>query len=80
MVNYVSRPEAAEAVVREASRRGADVYAHQADVRKEAEVRDMFKRMIQEFGTIDILVNNAGLQKDARIEDMTLYPGFETGG
>jgi glucose 1-dehydrogenase len=72
VVNYVSRPEAAEAVVKEASRCGASVFAHRADVRKEEEVQAMFKRMIQEFGTIDILVNNAGLQKDARIEDMTL--------
>src|ERR1051326_3187663 len=72
VVNYVSRPEAADAVVKEASRCGANVFAHRADVRKEDEVQTMFKRMIQEFGAIDILVNNAGLQKDARIEDMTL--------
>src|SRR6058998_3245846 len=72
VINYVSRPDAAEAVVKEAMRCGASVYAHQADVRKEDQVQAMFKKMIQEFGTIDILVNNAGLQKDARIEDMTL--------
>jgi glucose 1-dehydrogenase len=72
VVNYVSRPEAAEAVVNEASRCGANVFAHRADVRKEEEVQAMFKRAIQEFGTIDILVNNAGLQKDAPIENMTL--------
>ena len=72
VVNYVSRPEAAEGVVKEAMRCGANVYAHQADVRKEDQVQAMFKKMIQEFGTIDILVNNAGLQKDARIEDMAL--------
>jgi glucose 1-dehydrogenase len=72
VVNYVSRPEAAEAVVKEASRCGANVYAHQANVAKEDEVQAMFKKMNQEFGTIDILVNNAGLQKDAPIEQMTL--------
>jgi len=72
VVNYVSRPEAAAVVVKEAMRCGANVYAHQADVRKEDQVQAMFKKMIQEFGTIDILVNNAGLQKDARIEDMAL--------
>src|SRR5216110_4121206 len=32
----------------------------------------MFKKMIQEFGTIDILVNNAGLQKDGPIDQMSL--------
>src|SRR5262245_63297852 len=48
VVNYVSRPEAAEAVVDEASRFGVNVYAHQADVRKEDQVEAMFKTMIQE--------------------------------
>jgi glucose 1-dehydrogenase len=72
VVNYVSRPEAAEAVVKAASQSGANVYAHQADVRKEDQVQGMFKKMIQEFGTIDILVNNAGLQKDAPFDQMSL--------
>src|ERR1043165_4810492 len=72
VVNYVSRPEAAEEVVKEASRCGANVYAHKANVANEADVQAMFKKMIQEFGTIDILVNNAGVQKDSKIEDMTL--------
>ena len=72
VVNYVSRLDAAEAVVKEAMRCGANVYAHKANVANEAEVQAMFKKMIQEFGTIDILVNNAGLQKDAPIDKMTL--------
>src|SRR5690349_11320078 len=49
VVNYVSRPEAANAVVNEASRCGVNAYAHRADVRKEEEVQAMFKKMIQEF-------------------------------
>jgi NADPH:quinone reductase-like Zn-dependent oxidoreductase len=65
VVNFVSRPEAAEEVVKEASHWGVNAFAHQADVRKEDQVQGMFKKMIQEFGTIDILVNNAGLQKPA---------------
>lgn len=72
VVNYVSRPDAAEAVVQEATRCGAQAYAHRADVRREDEVRAMFRTMIQEFGTIDILVNNAGIQKDAPLDKMTL--------
>src|SRR6266705_2243556 len=72
VVNYVSRPDAAEAVVKEAMRSGANVYAHRANVAKEDEVQAMFKKMIQEFGTIDILVNNVGLQKDASIDQTTL--------
>src|SRR5216684_4258852 len=72
VVNYVSRPEAAEEVVTDITSRGGNAFAHKANVAKEDEVQAMFKKMIQEFGTIDIPVNNAGLQKDAPIEKMTL--------
>src|SRR5215831_4562784 len=72
VVNYVSRPEAAEEVVDHIAAHGGNAFAHRANVAKEDEVQAMFKRMIQEFGTIDILVNNAGLQKDSPIDKMTL--------
>src|SRR5207247_4077091 len=72
VVNYVSRPETAEEVVKDITSRGGNAFAHKANVAKEDEVRTMFKKMIQEFGTIDILVNNAGLQKDSPIDQMTL--------
>ena len=72
MVNFVSRPEEAEKVVKEIERCGSRAYAHSCDVSKEDQVQEMFKRMISEFGTIDILVNNAGLQQDASFEEMTL--------
>jgi len=72
VVNYVSRPEAAEEVVKDITSRGGNAFAHKANVAKEDDVQAMFKKMIQEFGTIDILVNNAGLQKDAPIDQMSL--------
>jgi glucose 1-dehydrogenase len=72
VVNYVARPEQAEAVVAEIRNEGGIAYTHQADVAKEDQVQAMFERMIDQLGTIDILVNNAGLQRDARLEDMTL--------
>jgi glucose 1-dehydrogenase len=72
VVNYVSRPEAAEAVVEDLRRAGVRAYGHQCDVTKEKDVQEMFARMQAEFGTIDILVNNAGIQQDAAIDQMTL--------
>jgi glucose 1-dehydrogenase len=72
VVNYIARPEQAEEVVAEIRHEGGNAYAHQADVAQEDQVRGVFERMFDEFGTIDILVNNAGLQRDARLEDMTL--------
>ncbi|MFO1113671.1 MAG: SDR family oxidoreductase [Rhodospirillales bacterium] len=73
VVNYVSGPDDAEAVVEEIGRCGASrSYAHRCDVSSEDDVQAMFARMRREFGGIDILVNNAGLQQDAAFEEMTL--------
>ena len=72
VVNYVEGDDAANAVVDEIRRSGVEAFAHKADVSSEDQVAGMFKRMVQEFGTIDILVNNAGLQRDAAFHEMTL--------
>ena len=72
VVNYVTHPEAADETVKEIQGHGVNAYAHQADVSSEDQVQAMFKKMIQELGTIDILVSNAGLQQDSPIENMTL--------
>src|SRR5262249_34007370 len=72
VVNYVSGEAAACEVVDAIRAMGGNAYAHQADVSKEDDVRAMFARMIEAFGTVDILVNNAGLQKDAALTEMTL--------
>lgn len=72
VVNYRSNPDVALEVVEEGKRCGSRVIAHQADVSREDQVQAMFKRTIDEFGTIDILINNAGLQQDAPFDQMTL--------
>ncbi len=72
VVNYVTRPDAADEVVRQAIECGVKAFAHRASVADEAEVQGMFQKMILEFGTIDILVNNAGLQRDSPIDQMSL--------
>lgn len=72
VINYVSRPEEAERVVKSIRQSGTRAIAFQADVSREDQVRAMFAEMLKEFGTIDILVNNAGLQRDSSLQDMTL--------
>jgi glucose 1-dehydrogenase len=71
-VNYVSRPENADAVVEEIRKSGADALALRADVSDEDQVVTMFGKAIDHFGRLDILVANAGVQRDARFVDMTL--------
>jgi glucose 1-dehydrogenase len=72
VVNYRSNPEVLDEILDEGRRCGSTVVAHQADVSDEAQVQEMFRHAIAEFGTLDILVNNAGLQQDAPFERMTL--------
>src|SRR3954470_13250974 len=72
VVNYVSREEEAIKVADEIRRCGAQALPIRADVGNEADVKAMFARALDAFGTLDIVVNNAGLQKDARFEDLTV--------
>src|SRR5919202_6298447 len=71
-VNYVARPEDAEAVVAEIRKSGVDALALEADVSNEDQVVAMYRTAIEHFGRVDILVANAGVQRDARFIDMTL--------
>ncbi|HEY3240505.1 MAG TPA: glucose 1-dehydrogenase [Acidimicrobiia bacterium] len=72
-VNYVGRPEGAEATketieagVEQCMRQMADCGARarlvEADVSSDHEVERMFKEVVDEFGGVDFLVNNAGIQ------------------
>lgn len=72
VVNYVTRPEAAEEVARDVASQGVRAFTFAADVRREEQVQAMFTAARQRFGTVDILVNNAGLQKDAPFESLSL--------
>jgi len=71
-VNYVTRPEDAEAVVAEIRKSGTEALALEADVSNEDEVVAMFRAAVERFGRLDILVANAGVQRDAHFVDMTL--------
>jgi glucose 1-dehydrogenase len=71
-INYVVKPEEAEAVATAARAFGVAARIYQADVSQEAEVEAMFASFVADFGALDILVANAGLQRDASIAKMTL--------
>ena len=72
VVNYLHGTSDALRVADKIQSCGSRSIIHRADVSNEIQVRNMFKKMFDAFGTIDILVNNAGLQQDAPFEDMTL--------
>jgi glucose 1-dehydrogenase len=72
VVNYVSDPEAAQAVAAEIRGFGRRAIALRADVSDEQEVETMFAEAIKVFGTLHVVVCNAGLQRDAPFHQMTL--------
>ncbi len=72
VINYISNEEATQQMLSEIKSFGGMAIAYKADVSKEDQVKEMFAKMIQSYGTIDILVNNAGIQKDSAFVDMSL--------
>ncbi len=76
VINYIGSDAEANEVVHEATHCGCahrgKAVAFRTDVSIESDVEAMYRRAIDEFGTVDILINNAGLQQDAPIESMTL--------
>ena len=72
VVNYRGGADQANEVAAEIHKCGSRAYAHQADVSSEEQVKNVFRKMFKEFGTIDILINNAGLQQDAPFDEMTI--------
>ncbi|PSB56002.1 SDR family oxidoreductase, partial [Chamaesiphon polymorphus] len=72
VVNYYSDADAAQEIVEQIEAAGGEAFAVGANVGKEEDVRAMFDRMLERFGTIDILVSNSGIQKDAAFVDLSL--------
>jgi 3-oxoacyl-[acyl-carrier protein] reductase len=70
MVNYVTRPEAAEETVTAIGQAGGEAYPVQFDVSDTAATQESIKKIIAEHGGIDILVNNAGVSKDGLLAPM----------
>lgn len=72
VVNYVVKPEEAEAVAAEIRKGGQRAMIAHADVSDEAQVQGMFAAAVREFGTVDILASNAGMERNAPFHEMTV--------
>lgn len=72
VVNYKSKPEVADAVVKEIEAIGAKGIAIEADISNEQQVDAMFEKAVSELGGLDILVNNAGMETQHAFVEMPL--------
>lgn len=71
VVNYATRPDAAEEVVREVEKLGQRAIAVGADVATWEGAEKVVKAAIESFGRIDVLVNNAGFTRPAMLHKMS---------
>jgi glucose 1-dehydrogenase len=72
VVNFIGPADAADEVTSAIRMIGSKAIPIPADVSQEGQVQTMFKRAVEELGTIDILVNNAGIQSNAPVDTMTI--------
>ncbi|MGI8494388.1 MAG: SDR family NAD(P)-dependent oxidoreductase [Pyrinomonadaceae bacterium] len=71
VVNYLSREDAANEVVKECESRGGEAIAVQGDVSEWKDAQNLAHKTIERFGKIDLLVLNAGIWEGAPIEEMS---------
>jgi 3-oxoacyl-[acyl-carrier protein] reductase len=70
VINYVSRPDAAEATKSAIKAKGGECLLVQFNVAEATEVQEAFKKITAEYGRIDILVCNAGITRDGLLARM----------
>lgn len=61
VVNYSRSAEQAQQVVARIKEKGGKAVAVQADVSDPAQVKTLFAKAVETFGTVDVLINNAGV-------------------
>jgi pteridine reductase len=71
VVHYGTSEKEARGVVAEIEKLGQRSAALKADLRSVAEIREMVKRVGEEFGRLDVLVNSAANFLPSRVEDTT---------
>ena len=74
IINYISNPEAAEEVANDIcdDELCGQAIPFKCDVSNEDQVKAMFKKAVDHFGTVDIVVPNAGIQSDYPTHEMPL--------
>jgi 3-oxoacyl-[acyl-carrier protein] reductase len=66
LVNYATRPDAAEETVATITAAGGTALAIRGDVGVDGDRRGLVQRSLDEFGRLDVLVNNAGITSPGR--------------
>ena len=74
VINYVSRPEAAESVVEEIERAGGAALTIKASVADADDRQRLITSVMEKWGRLDLLVNNAGITSPGRRDLLEATP------
>lgn len=64
VINYIGKPDPAQAAVNSITRENGTALAIEADVSNSEQVSRMIAQTVSQLGHIDVLVNNAGIEKE----------------
>jgi glucose 1-dehydrogenase len=70
-IDYVTHPDATEALEKQVLALGDKVIGVDADISKIADLQKLIDTTVKQFGRLDILVNNAGVETRTSILDTT---------
>jgi glucose 1-dehydrogenase len=70
-IDYVSHPEATEALEKQVAALGDQVMGLEADVSKVADLQRLIDSAVKRFGRLDVMVNNAGVETRTSVLDTT---------
>lgn len=71
VIDYVSNPEATDAIIKDIEGAGGAAVGCEADVSKVADLQKLVDTAVQEFGRLDVMVNNAGVEFGETLATLT---------
>lgn len=71
VIDYVTHPEATEALEQQVAKLGDQCIGIDADVSKIADLQKLVDAAVSKFGRLDVMVNNAGIETRTSVLDTT---------
>lgn len=71
VIDYVSHPEATDAIIKDLQAAGGEAVGCEADVSKVADLEKLIKAAVDAYGRLDVMVNNAGVEFGETLTTLT---------